>query len=158
MFPKNKSSAGGDGNGRSILLLCQSASVKNYIPFDQVHFGRADQGHRQLDRPQSIVKGQTASTVVADGVGASAVGGKYSAPLGEIVRSAGDTTAPIGEKHAGFAIRHTADAIVKIEPLNLVNVLSIEAGVGEVSFGDEASYGPIVGSTSSAEQKKKKAQ
>ncbi len=88
-------------------------------------------------------------------VGASAGGGKNGAALREVVCSAGNPAAAIGGKHPGFAIRHTRGAIAEVKPLNLIDVLPVEAGFGEISLGNEASHDSIAVSTSGVQTKQR---
>ena len=76
VLAENKCSAGRGGDGGQVLLLRQSARVQGLVTLHQINLGSTDQGHGQLDRPQGIVKTQTAGAVVADGVGAGADGGE----------------------------------------------------------------------------------
>ena len=54
--------------------------------------------------------------------------------LGKIVGRAGDDFVAVGGKYAGFAIGHSVVRFAEIKAFDLVDILSIEAGIGESSL------------------------
>ena len=154
MLAENKGSAGSGGDGGQVLLFRQSAAVQGLVTLHQIDFGRTDQGHGQVDCPQGIVKTQTAGAVVADVVGAGAAGGEEGVAFGEIVGRAGDISVAVGGKHTGFAIGHAAEVGGEIKPLDLIDVLPIETGLGKIPFGNEARHAIAVVSTSCTKKKR----
>ena len=64
--------------------------------------------------------------------------------LGKIVGRAGDISVAVGGKHAGFAIGHAAEVGAEIKALDLIDILSVEAGVGKIPFGNESRTPPLL--------------
>ena len=155
MLAENKGAAGSGSDGSQVLFFRQPAAVQGLVTLHQINFGRTDHGHGQVDRPQGIVKTQTAGAVIADGVGAGAAGGEKGVAFGEIIGGAGDISVAVGGKHTGFAIRHAAEVGCEIKPLDLIDVLSVEAGLGKIPLRNEARHATAAVSTGGTKKKRR---
>ena len=160
VLTENKCSSGRARDGGQILFLGEAAGVQRRVAFHQIDLRGADQSHGQVDGSEGIVKAQTAGAVIADFVRTGADGVDYTAAFGKIVGRGGDRSAAIGSENACFTIGHAIEVAAEVVAFELIDVLSIEAGVGEISLGDETrnTTAAATGSAASTEQKRNQAQ
>ena len=78
--------------------------------------------------------------------------------LGKIVGRAGDDFVAVGGKYAGFAVGDYVVRIAEIKAFNLVDILPVEAGIGERPLRNESGDAATTRSTTGTKQKRNQAQ